>query len=207
MFFFGCHIFHKECVRKHVTSSIEAQNFPIKCPQEGCPNGIDYCSISELQLPELLERFSEMAFKDYLLRNNKDTFHCPTPNCPYLFQYEFACNVPSPEKIGVRQKCKECQKYFCRCSKDIQCQVCNKPICLFCREIHPGLTCYQHNFNKGLNSGFNQFVKFIKEAKFKKCPKCQFWVEKSTGCNHMVCRCTHQFCYECSGNYMACFCK
>ena len=52
----------------------------------------------------------------------------------------------------------------------------------------------------------DKFLDFAKGSKFKQCPKCQFWVEKNTGCNHMTCMCGMQFCYQCGGNYPKCEC-
>jgi hypothetical protein len=50
------------------------------------------------------------------------------------------------------------------------------------------------------------FEKFVQGKKFKQCPKCQFWVEKNMGCDHMVCRCNFEFCYKCGGIYKKCKC-
>ena len=47
----------------------------------------------------------------------------------------------------------------------------------------------------------------MKGQKFKQCPKCNFWVEKSEGCDHMSCRCGQMFCYKCGGIYRACECS
>jgi ariadne-1 len=33
----------------------------------------------------------------------------------------------------------------------------------------------------------------------KKCPQCRSDIEKNGGCNHMICRCGHQFCWVCLG--------
>ena len=29
------------------------------------------------------------------------------------------------------------------------------------------------------------------------CPKCNFWVSKTDGCDYMACRCGNSFCYKC----------
>ena len=34
-------------------------------------------------------------------------------------------------------------------------------------------------------------------ARVKKCPQCKMPMEKNEGCQHMTCRCSHQFCWEC----------
>ena len=31
----------------------------------------------------------------------------------------------------------------------------------------------------------------------KQCPKCKFWVQKKDGCNHIICKCGNNFCYQC----------
>ena len=47
-------------------------------------------------------------------------------------------------------------------------------------------------------------------AHVKKCPKCHQLMEKSGGCQHMVCRCGFDFCWEClsswndHGPYLVC---
>jgi len=50
------------------------------------------------------------------------------------------------------------------------------------------------------------FYKFAVGMKFKQCPHCNFWVEKSEGCDYMVCRCGSRFCYRCGNNYSSCDC-
>lgn len=43
-------------------------------------------------------------------------------------------------------------------------------------------------------------VNFLEDRfNFRRCGKCRFVVEKNQGCNHMTCRCGHQFCYSCGG--------
>ena len=46
-------------------------------------------------------------------------------------------------------------------------------------------------------------MKFAKGKKFKQCPHCNFWVERTAGCDHMTCRCGKAFCYKCGGKYAA----
>lgn len=46
----------------------------------------------------------------------------------------------------------------------------------------------------------------MRGMKFKQCPFCRFWVEKTEGCDHMRCRCGKEFCYKCGGIYGHCRC-
>lgn len=40
-----------------------------------------------------------------------------------------------------------------------------------------------------------------KQKQWKRCPACGHLVERTVGCNHMVCRCGCDFCYACGTKY------
>mmetsp|Transcript_40334 Transcript_40334/g.61543 ORF Transcript_40334/g.61543 Transcript_40334/m.61543 type:complete len:86 (-) Transcript_40334:405-662(-) len=42
---------------------------------------------------------------------------------------------------------------------------------------------------------------YLNKNNCKQCPQCQFWVQRSEGCNHMTCRCKFEFCYKCGKAY------
>ena len=44
------------------------------------------------------------------------------------------------------------------------------------------------------------------EENTTQCPSCLQLVNRSTGCNHMVCACGESFCYRCGGHYPRCAC-
>ena len=41
----------------------------------------------------------------------------------------------------------------------------------------------------------------VEKEKCKKCPKCEVWIMKNEGCNHITCRCGAEFCYVCGKIY------
>ena len=41
----------------------------------------------------------------------------------------------------------------------------------------------------------------IRKQFWNRCPKCGAPIEKTSGCNHMTCRCKNEFCYYCGKNY------
>jgi len=110
--------------------------------------------------------------------NNNDEFSpCPTPGCEYIF-------------------------FFQQGEFNFLCPMCHKHYCLNCKdEWHNGLTCQQYKDSRDEKKLDDQFFQFVKGAKFKMCPKCKYWVEKTRGCNHMRCRCGADFCYLC-GDFM-----
>ena len=47
-----------------------------------------------------------------------------------------------------------------------------------------------------------QFMKWKKDKRVKRCPKCQIYTEKNEGCNHMTCtNCQYQWCWLCEEEY------
>ena len=48
------------------------------------------------------------------------------------------------------------------------------------------------------------FFQWLNAAKAKQCRQCKFWVQKNEGCDHMTCRCGHEFCYICGADYQTC---
>lgn len=41
----------------------------------------------------------------------------------------------------------------------------------------------------------------------QQCPACKLWIERSDGCNHMLCSCGVAFCYACGEGYSQCSCR
>ena len=85
--------------------------------------------------------------------------------------------------------------------------MCKKGYCLSCRvEFHAGQTCIEYKRSNTIDASDEAFLKFVKGKKFKTCPHCKHWVEKTQGCDHMRCKCGKEFCYKCGGIYGKCEC-
>ena len=63
------------------------------------------------------------------------------------------------------------------------CQACRT---LFCKECM--LKAHEGPCDANFQNNFKEW---------KRCPSCSMFIEKAEGCNHMTCRCGHQFCYVC----------
>ena len=68
------------------------------------------------------------------------------------------------------------------------------------------MTCKEYQISNRVDKNDKLFMKFVKGKKFKMCPFCKFWVEKTVGCDHMRCKCGKEFCYKCGGVYRKCAC-
>ncbi len=70
-----------------------------------------------------------------------------------------------------------------------QCNACQRRACVECHtEWHTGITCneYQDQQHKKAAQDDEKSEEF-KRANYQHCPKCQTWIEKIAGCDHMTC--------------------
>lgn len=68
---------------------------------------------------------------------------------------------------------------------------------------HQGRTCAEYDRDAG-RSDEVALLQLLENSSstIKKCPQCNQGIEKNSGCNHMTCRCGHQFCWLCLSPYL-----
>lgn len=128
----------------------------------GCPDCHIEIGNSNLEYycdPADYEKLIKFQFDQFVELNNELFLNCPTPDCAFVFEWN-----------GEREN----QKFTCG--------ICKKTYCIFCRvDWHEGLTCKEYRELNGYPPEDRAFYKFIQGTKFKKCPSCNFWVEKNGG--------------------------
>jgi ariadne-1 len=108
---------------------------------------------------------------------------CPSPNCGLVFE---------ASSSATSFTCRSCAAVYCS----------------RCLQVHGELTCLEHQYYEHLNaSAEGEMLQTARSSKYKKCPRCRYWVEKSDGWDHMRCRCEFEFCYKCRGVYNRCACR
>lgn len=111
----------------------------------------------------------------------KKPVYCPTKGCGDFI-------LPSKYKID------DLGRNYGRCRK------CNTKVCAICSGIwHSNKTCPETKDSV-------VFKKLAKEEGWRECEKCKATVERTEGCNHMTCRCGHQFCMVCGRKWKTCSC-
>lgn len=176
------HLFHPPCIQQHLELCISESKFPLQCPYRSCSQEVSILDLKERLSQEMVAKFEEFSFKHFVGLNKKELFCCPSTDCKYVFQFA--------------------------CEEEFTCPVCGKHYCLKCQvEFHEGMTCEQYRKVNSPLSEDSQFLLMAQGSRFKQCPNCKFWVEKAQGCDHMVCRCKFEFCYQCGGVYGSCPCK
>lgn len=62
---------------------------------------------------------------------------------------------------------------------------------------HTGSTCEEYqkwSLENGLADEYTgDYLKKAAGSTMQQCPRCNNWIEKSEGCNHMTCKCGHEF--------------
>ena len=175
--------FHGKCFINYIDEELNNNHFPIRCPfcTSDEKHEINYKIVLDCLLfnnkDKLAIKLENMSL-NYLAQNNPDEVsYCPTAGCNYMCYYD---------KNDFHLDCPLCRKSYC-----LKCKV----------EWHQDLTCEQYQLTKKENNKEDEddikFEEYVKGNNFKKCPKCKRWVEKISGCDHIVCPCGTHFCYSC----------
>jgi ariadne-1 len=146
------------------------------CMAEKCKEIIP----EEIQM-KLLPKDKKQKFKTWLIDNliqgNRHLRWCPTPSCHRAVEYKGG---------GMMEIFCHCGSVFCfKCGyeghRPADCEIVEKWV--------------QKNSTDAEN--VNWII-----ANTKKCPKCNVFIEKNQGCNHMTCRnCKFEFCWLCKGDW------
>lgn len=167
------HLFCTECIIRHVETKVMAENVcDVRCPAFGCKLGrIDFDGCQKIASKECMAKLNEILCKSLFLDPNQ-TFHCPYKTCSAML-------LRDTDEDIIESECPECPRLFCaKC----------------CVPWHSDLECHQfRKLGKGKGKGETTkedllFKELVEEKSWTKCPKCQYYIEKTQGCNHMKCR-------------------
>ncbi|KAG8047614.1 hypothetical protein GUJ93_ZPchr0008g11555 [Zizania palustris] len=172
----GCeHVFCAACLAGYIGAKIQDRVAGVRCPEERCRGELDPELCQDILPREVFERW-DAAMCEALVLGSKRTY-CPFKDCSAMMLNESGVVVTESE-------CPGCRRLFCaRCAVP----------------WHAGVDCAAYNkLGKGDRGKEDLLLlEMAKVKKWKRCPKCEFFVEKSQGCLHIICRCGFEFCYGC----------
>jgi hypothetical protein len=163
----------------------------LRCPLQKCtwslaPGEVRACLAGDA---EARARYDSFTLKRYLELQASTSFLCPTPAC------EFAAELSSESAGGFGGGATRGVRFACPCCQVEYCLVCRLP-------WHGGEACSGPPDGREGGGGAEDrsFLRHAGRSGLQRCPKCRFWVEKSEGCNAVLCRCGTTFCWRCGGD-------
>jgi len=171
------HSFCKGCYTEYLKEAVSKGITSVftTCPMGGCNLVVPEEMFKELLPLHLWKRFNMFLLKTFVDFNTNVKW-CPAPECQYAVEYP---------KLKARN-------IICKCGYTW---------CFSCgQEAHRPLSCENLAKWKMKNSQEDIDSDWI-TANTKPCPKCGSAIQKNHGCMHMTCRCGHEFCWLCKGDW------
>lgn len=169
----GKHFACEECFARSIVMRTTIGTTGITCPESDCLSPINRHMFDKAPIPpSAIERFDELLFNDFTVRNGGKILNCIDPKCGISF-------VISPEELV-------------ELGNQVRCPRCQKSMCLLCGSIvHSGKTCSEFAKLPTLDRA--------EEVPTKKCPSCGVRIVKykSDGCHSILCQCKITWCYLC----------
>lgn len=170
------HSFCNDCISRHVATKVQDNIRIVTCPGLSCRAVLEMDTCRPVLTRGVIDRWEEALCEEVI--NTSQRFYCPFKDCSALL-------VDDNEGETIREsECPFCHRLFCA-----QCSV----------PWHPGVDCDEYQrLNEDERGREDLMVRELaKDKKWGRCPKCKFYVERTEGCPHMVCRCRFEFCYGC----------
>lgn len=173
----GCsHAYCNDCVTKYIASKLHDNVTRIGCPVSDCGGVLEPEHCRSILPPELFDRWGNALCEAVISEGEK--FYCPFRDCSALMIHD------GDAAAMTLSECSNCWRLFC-----VQCKV----------PWHAGVECQEF---QGLKEGEREredimLKKLAESQRWKRCPKCSFYVQKVDGCAFVKCRCRAEFCYRC----------
>jgi len=180
------------CVNTYIQTQIKqcCGQIQIECLNSKCTKLIHRDEINERM--KKLDKDALKIYLKFLIDANKDS-NCKT--CPRCSHVMSITNFAEIKKRPTKSKLK-----FNSAPKltKVQCNECQLVWCFQCHAPwHDGITC--NEFRKG-----DRMLKYwasevhYGQQNAQLCPKCKIYIQRTNGCDHMVCTfCQTDFCYKC----------
>ena len=175
--------FCSSCYTIYITTNIHDRKTKIGCPR--CSQDIDS---SVILYNDELPKEVRARYQEILAENLSDNHIKLCPYCNYItiLDEKHASMYQKKSRRSSRQwiVCHECKKEWC--------WSCYSP-------SHPSQTCQQFKNGEILLDLWAETRRVDDQKRnAQRCPKCNIYIEKIDGCDHMTCtKCDSTFCYRC----------
>ena len=161
------HSFCNDCISRHVATKVQDNIRIVTCPGLSCRAVLEMDTCRPVLTRGVIDRWENALCEEMI--NASQRFYCPFKDCSALL-------VDDNEGETIREsECPFCHRLFCA-----QCSV----------PWHPGVDCDEYQrLNEDERGREDLMVRELaKDKQWGRCPKCKFYVERTEGCPHMVCR-------------------
>ncbi|KAL2419997.1 hypothetical protein ABEF95_001448 [Exophiala dermatitidis] len=171
------HQYCRPCLNELVREGLANRgSFPPRCCTSPLAGAINITSIQAHLDRHLVTRYFNVV-EEFSV---PDPVYCANPVCSRLFQHGDLRDLLD-DKFA---QCTDCDSITCvECKQSLQRHVGDN-----------GRTCRENE--DLMDAGDRQLAN---ANRWKQCPNCKNLVEKTEGCNHVVCDCGTEFCYGCGG--------
>lgn len=170
----GCgHAYCRDCFEA-LCRDVSGTGQPITCFADdgSCEHLVSIHELKRILNDNELEAVLEKSFEQYIRSRPNEFQHCPSPDCPTIYEVSKVPNV-------------------------FTCNNCFVSICSKCRILsHDGTTCEEIAHRKKLEEELSEEDK--KKLGIRDCPGCNAPIQKNHGCNHITCYvCNIHICWFC----------
>ncbi|XVF35204.1 hypothetical protein REPUB_Repub18cG0125300 [Reevesia pubescens] len=159
----GCpHFYCIECITKYIESKLDDNVTQIPCPVTNCQGLLEPDFCRDIHPRDLFNMWGKALCEFAFLGSE---FYCPSKDCSALL-------INDGENVIKNLPCPFCKRVFC-----VQCKV----------AWHSGVDCAKFQKLKVLGTDA-MLVDLAKRKKWRQCPKCNYYMEKSDGCYYLKCR-------------------
>jgi hypothetical protein len=208
-----------ECLKRHIKQALASQDYDnvhCICTATRCRARLDARLIQKYADKETFDAYNEVVSRR-LVEKDPEFCWCSNERCG---SGQFHVDLCKPALI----RCHACRFVTCfthRCAwhRGRTCEEYDRDAGRSEEEVallplmklspthhcawHRGRTCEEYDRDARRRKEEVAMLQLLKNwpEKFKQCPRCQNGVEKNEGCDHMTCRCKHQFCWLCLAPY------
>ena len=182
------HLFCWSCFHSYLLSQLDDNRLlELHCPQPSCSRPILCAEVKAVLSPYHYARYRRFR-QSAVLAADPRVRYCPNRRC----QHVLYGSTDNP-----RMQCDKCGEWSC-----YTCQI----------PWHEGLSCLQVLRHTELRGPTADDVAFLQSmhaqlgSRYRQCPRCGVWVERSAGCAKMTCRCSARWCFECGVINATCNC-
>ncbi|CAD5319572.1 unnamed protein product [Arabidopsis thaliana] len=160
--------FHSSQTPFKSAAKLQDNILSIKCPVSGCSGQLEPDKCRQILPREVFDRLGDSLCEAVIMSSKR--FYCPYKDCSALLFLDES----EEEKMN-----------------ESECPHCHRMVCVECgTKWHPEITCeeFQKLAENERERGDILLKNMAESKKWRRCPSCKFYIEKSEGCLYMKCR-------------------